>query len=306
MTPRHPQSTDSTQPPYLVRTGDPSRRNGDSSRRNGCSLAVPGSGPSEPEPVLLRRPRRAGDGGSGSLETWASRHTRTMDATGRLAGGVAHHFNNLLTVVEANTGFVLDHVQDPHLRRELMEIRSVCRRAGTLTRHLLAISGRAWRSPRILDLRELVNELDLGRFVGGDVVFCTDLCSRPCRVLADPEQMEEVLFLLLLNAREAVVETGTIQLSVHHVSPDEVSTEAMNADEDGSWIRIELRDTGSGMDQATLSRAFEPFFSSRSECMERGLGLSVVYGIVTQNGGTMQIRSGPGEGTTVRVWLPAA
>ncbi len=244
---------------------------------------------------------RAGgpEAGPGSLETWASRHAPAMQTAGRLAGGVAHHLNNLLTVVEGNTGFVLDQITDPRLRRELEEIRSVCQRAGTLARRLQALSGSSWREPRVLELRSLVSELDLGRFVGGEVAFCTDLCTRPCWVWADPAKVEEMLFLLLLNAREAVEGKGVIQLSVHHLAAQ---------GDDGSleedWVRIELRDTGSGMDQATLSRAFEPYFSTRSQCMERGLGLSVVYGIVGQHGGTIQIRSGPGEGTAVRIWLP--
>ncbi len=297
MTVRHQRSADPERAPNPPPNGH--RFPGDQN-----PATVPGSEHAGRQAVLIRRTRAEDDDGPGALETWSSRHTQTMEATERLAGGVAHHFNNLLTVVEGNAGFLLDHVRDPRFRQELLEIRSVCRRAGTLTRHLLAMSGRAWRDPRILDLREVVQEMDLGRFVEGDVAFCTDLCIHPCRVLADPEQVEEVLFLLLLNALEAVAEKGTIQLSVHHVAADDPSHEVTRGD-DGSWVRIELRDTGSGMDQATLSRAFEPFFSTRSEGMDRGLGLSVVYGIVSQTGGTMQVRTGPGEGTAVRVWLPA-
>jgi signal transduction histidine kinase len=227
-------------------------------------------------------------------------YRETMDAVGRLAGKVAHHLNNLLTVVEDNASYLEEELEDPRFAPGLRDIREACGRASELSTQLLSISGCRWCEPHTVDLRTLVSGMDLGRFFSDDVEFRTDFVATTCRVRVDPAHLEEVVVGLVLNAREAVGGHGTVRVGIDHIPGMEI---------DGSpatgWVQLEVSDSGPGMDWETLSRAFQPFFSTRPFSEDRGMGLSVACGIVRQSGGTMKISSAPGCGTTVRVWLPA-
>jgi len=245
----------------------------------------------------------------GMPEVGTDGYREAMDAVGRLAEKVAHHLNNLLTVVQGNAAFLeeaLDHAlgdasQDRRFTAELREIRDACGRASGLTTQLLSLSGSRWREPRIVELRTLVSDMDLGRFFPNDVMFCRDFTAVTCPVRVDPAHLEEVVFELVLNAREAVDGGGTVRVGIDHLPCRKI---------DGSpakgWVQLEVADSGRGMDRRTLNRIFHPFFSTRPFSEDRGLGLSVACGIVRQSGGTMKVSSAPGCGTTVRIWLPAA
>ncbi len=224
----------------------------------------------------------------------------TMQAMSQFAGKIAHHLNNMLTVVGGNTAYLESELSGQGFDAELNDIRDACGRATELASRLLTISGRRWAEPRVVDLRALVSDMDLGRFISGDVVFCTEFAAARCRVRVDPAHLRDVVTELVLNARDAVHGRGSVRVGVEHL-PSRSTENGSSA----GWVELEVSDTGCGMDEETLSRAFHPFFSTHSFSEHRGLGLSVAHGIVRQCGGTMRIASAPGRGTTVRVWLPA-
>lgn len=238
---------------------------------------------------------------AGVPEVGVDGYRDTMDAVGRLAGKVAQHLNNLLTVVEANVSSIETSLEDRRCASELREIRDACGRASGLTTRLLSISGYRWCEPRVVDLRTLVSGMDLGGLFPDDVVFCSDFAAVMCPVWGDPAHLEEVVRGLVQNALEAVGGYGTVRVGIDHLPGKKV---------DGSpgkgWVQLEVSDSGRGMDRETLSRVFHPFFTTRPFSEDRGLGLSAACGIVRQSGGTMKVSSAPGWGTSVRVWFPAA
>lgn len=229
-----------------------------------------------------------------------------MEAIGRLAGGVAHDFNNLLTVIAGYTNMVHDDLPpDSHMRDPLEEVIRAANRAASLTSQLLAFSRRQPIRPRILDLNPVVAGMEklLRRMIGEHITVETRFGSNLGRVHADPGQIEQILTNLVLNARDAILESGgkdgriTIQTS-------EVT---LHQDGDGAeraHIMLSVRDTGIGMDVETRRHLFEPFFTTKGIGKGTGLGLSSVYGIVSQNGWHIAVDSEPGEGTTFRVCLP--
>jgi signal transduction histidine kinase len=236
---------------------------------------------------------------------WGDGHPDTMEAVGRLAGRVAHHLNNTLTVVDCNASFVEDALEgengDRRLAAELREIREACGVAARLAARLLSISGRRWSEPRDVDLRTLVSEMNLrGRF-GADLVLRTDFPAEACPVRVDPAQLTEAVLELVLNAREAVGSRGTVRIGVGNVVCRDADDGAL---ERRVWL--EVSDTGRGMDAWTLERAFHPFFSTHPFSADRGLGLTVARTIMRENGGGMNLSSSPGRGTTARMWLPTA
>jgi two-component system, cell cycle sensor histidine kinase and response regulator CckA len=241
----------------------------------------------------------------GMPEVGVEEYRDTLEAVGRLAGKVAHHLNNLLTVVQGNAAYLEDaldeELDDGRFASEIREIRNACGRASEFTTQLLSMSGSRWYEPRVVDLRTLVADMDLGHFFPDDVVFCTDFTALACPVRVDPTHLQEVVMGLVLNAREAVAGHGTVRVAIDHLP----GTKTDGSTSKG-WVQLEVSDSGLGMDRETLSRVFHPFFSTRPFLEERGLGLSVACGIVRQSGGTMKISSAPGHGTTARVWLPAA
>ena len=241
------------------------------------------------------------------------RQAQKMEAVGQLAGGIAHDFNNLLTVISANLEFVREDLPATHsVRPDLDQIGHAASRARTLVQQLMTFSRQQPVQLTDVDLADVVAgaERQLRRLVGEEIVVEVHAAS-PALVRADPTQLEQVLVNLALNARDAMLTPvhghpghgGTLAIDVDHV--DLPAGEAPEGLAPGSCVRLRVRDSGHGMDDATRSRAFEPFFTTRDVGAGTGLGLATVFGIVRQLGGTITIVSAPGEGATVTILLPA-
>jgi len=234
------------------------------------------------------------------------RHAQKMDAVGQLAGGVAHDFNNLLTVVTGYAGIVLsDLTPDSPIRADVAEILAASDRAGELTRHLLAFSRQQILRPRVIDLNPLVAsmELMLRRVLTPDIELVIRLDPSLSTVNADPAQMEQVLMNLILNARDAMPNGGTIAIETHDAKL-RASVQGSIDDAQGDYATLSVTDNGRGMTSEVQARIFEPFFTTKARGEGNGLGLSTAHGIVTQSGGRITVISKPDSGTTVTVWLP--
>jgi PAS domain S-box-containing protein len=214
-----------------------------------------------------------------------------MEAVGRLAGGIAHDFNNLLTAVAGFTELVL-------LADSVDEIRATIDRGRTLVRQLLAFSRKQRLQPRRFGVNALVagTQKMLGRLIGENVTLVTRLSADPDTVCADPGQIELALVNLVVNARDSMPRGGTMTIETRTISPE--------AHHSPRRIGLRVSDTGIGMDEKVLSHLFEPFFTTKESGRGTGLGLSTVYGIVAQSGGTVEVASVPGKGTTFEIALP--
>ena len=234
-------------------------------------------------------------------------HAQRMDAVGHLAGGVAHEINNMMTVILGFSTLMLDGLRDDGRAAEVRQIHRAASRAATITSQLLAFSRRQQLQLQVLDLDELVRSAEhmLRRVLGEDKVVVLDLAADSGCVLADRGQLEQVLLNLTLNARDAMPRGGTFTIGTRNVSlptrgPDSASDEVPP----GDYVRMSVSDTGHGMDAATQARIFEPFFTTKPVGQGSGLGMATVFGIVRQSGGTVRVRSSPGEGTTFSIYLP--
>ena len=221
------------------------------------------------------------------------RQSQKMDAIGRLAGGVAHDFNNLLLAINGYAEFLSDSLVDERLKGFAHEIRSAGERAAALTHQLLAFSRRQVLQPRSLNLNDAAHEIEsmLRRLIGEGVRVDFELDPNLRNVEADPGQIGQVLLNLAVNARDAMNGSGTLTVATRN---------------EGDDVVLEVTDTGEGMDEETRSRVFEPFFTTKDVGSGTGLGLSTVYGIVAQSGGTITVRSSPRRGATFSIRLPAA
>ncbi len=232
-----------------------------------------------------------------------------MEAIGRLAGGVAHDFNNLLTAITGYGERILARLRptDP-LRGEVTEILRAGERAADLTRELMAFGRRQAAAPRRLDLNELIEQRMpmLRRIVGDDVVVVDLAEARVGRVLADPALCEQVLVNLMVNARDAMPGGGRIEVATAAAEPAEIRGRGIQSVPHLAYVRLSVRDTGEGMDAATMARIFEPFFTTKELGKGTGLGLSTVYGIVKQCEGFIFADSHPGQGSVFHVYLPLA
>jgi PAS domain S-box-containing protein len=221
------------------------------------------------------------------------RQAQKMDSIGKLAGGIAHDFNNLMTAVIGYSDLLLRHSGvDAGGREKVEAIRDSARRASDLTRQLLAFSRRQILQTQDIDLRDVVKKMDtlLKRLIGEDVRLETMIGAEPVIVRADQTQLEQVVMNLAVNARDAMPEGGTLTVAVLS---------------DGETAVLSVVDDGIGMDDETRAQIFEPFFTTKPLAEASGLGLSTVHGIVGQSGGTVQVESEPGRGTTFTVRLPA-
>lgn len=228
-----------------------------------------------------------------------------MEAIGRLAGGVAHDFNNLLTVI---TGFAqLALLDEQPSKAGLEEIIQAAERASGLTRQLLAFSRQQALEPRIFDLNFLVRDMEkmLRRLIGEDVEISTHLAAEALHVKADPGQIEQVVFNLAVNARDAMPEGGKLTLSTSRRTLDRVGA-TLHGLQEGDYCVVSVRDNGSGIDPEVLPHIFEPFFTTKPEGQGTGLGLSTVYGIMQQSGGAIHADSKKDAGTTMTMFIPAS
>jgi PAS domain S-box-containing protein len=221
------------------------------------------------------------------------RQSQKMDAIGKLAGGIAHDFNNLMTAVLGYSDLLLAKAngKDDGTREKVEGIRDAALRASDLTRQLLAFGRRQMLQVRDVDLRDVVlrSETLLRRLIGEDIRLDTVVADRPVIVHADPTQLDQVVINLVVNAREAMPEGGTVTIVVAV---------------DGTDAVLAVGDTGVGMDEATRARIFEPFFTTKPFGEGSGLGLSTVDGIVAQSGGTIGVESTPDSGTVFTIRLP--
>ncbi|MBI5906140.1 MAG: response regulator, partial [Deltaproteobacteria bacterium] len=235
------------------------------------------------------------------------RQSLKMEAVGRLAGGVAHDFNNLLTIINGYSDALLRRLgnTDP-VRREIGEIQRAGERAATLTRQLLAFSRRQVLKPQAIRLNDAVISLGsmLRPIIGEDIEISTSLCGELWTVRADPNQVEQVVLNLVVNARDAMPSGGLLSISTANVSLDAPDDGDGGTIPPGRYVRLEITDTGCGMDDETVAHIFEPFFSTKEQGKGTGLGLAMVHGIVMQSGGRIRVRSAPGRGTTFAIYFP--
>jgi signal transduction histidine kinase len=219
------------------------------------------------------------------------RQSQKMDAVGRLAGGVAHDFNNLLLAITGYADFLITSLTDPAQKRYAEEIQAAGARAASLTHQLLAFSRQQVLQSRVVNLNDCVREIEtmLRRLIGEGVRVRLELAPDLRPVEADPSQIGQVLLNLAVNARDAMAGDGTLTIATRNEGEDAV---------------LEVTDNGAGMDDETRLRLYEPFFTTKVIGEGTGLGLSTVYGIVTQSGGSIDVHSSPGAGATFIVRLP--
>jgi signal transduction histidine kinase len=231
-----------------------------------------------------------------------------MESVGRLAGGIAHDFNNLLTVINGCLELVLDAVPEPGgVRDDLMEISRAATSAAELTQQLLAFSRKQIISPQILDLGSVVQNLRgmLQRLIGEDILL--EVITTPAgHVRFDPGQAEQILINLAVNARDAMPNGGRLTIETSSVKLDERYVRDHPGVSSGDFVLLAVSDTGTGMTPETLALAFEPFFTTKELGHGTGLGLAMIHGAVSQNGGRVEVYSELGIGTSFKIYLPRA
>ncbi len=237
------------------------------------------------------------------------RQSQKLEALGRLAGGVAHDFNNILmSIMGAADLLLMQLAHDAGARDEAAEIKQAVDRGAGLTRQLLAFSRRQPTRPRLLVLGDVVRGMEtmLRRLIGPEIDIGITVAAGPLQVLADPGQIEQVVMNLVVNARDAMPKGGRVSVRLDEVEPDETVAALVDKGRGGPYARLTVTDTGMGMNEATRARLFEPFFTTKERGKGTGLGLSIVYGIVKQSGGCITVSSEPGHGATFSVYLPVA
>jgi two-component system cell cycle sensor histidine kinase/response regulator CckA len=232
-----------------------------------------------------------------------------MEAIGRLAGGVAHDFNNLLTVILGYCGLLLADL-DPADRRQpdIGEIQKAGLSAAKLTRQLLAFSRKEIIEPTLLDLRVVAADMKvmLGRVIGEDVKIVLCLAAEPACVIADRGQIEQIVMNLAVNARDAMPAGGTLTIETANVELDAHYAAAHFAVKPGPYVVLTLTDTGTGMTPEVKAHLFEPFFTTKGVGQGTGLGLATVHGIVARSGGSVNVSSEAGRGTSFTLYFPRA
>jgi two-component system, cell cycle sensor histidine kinase and response regulator CckA len=231
-----------------------------------------------------------------------------LEAIGRLAGGVAHDFNNMLTAITGYSELLLAQLDDDSpLRAEALQIGRAAEQASALPRQLLAFSRNQPLQPRLVDLDEVVAAASnlLSRLVGETIDVTVTSTSTSSLVVVDPAQIEHVLLNLVLNARDAMPDGGSVRIETANVELTEQSA-AERSVPPGSYVVVSVADTGEGIDVATKARMFEPFFTTKPAGKGAGLGLASVYGVISQSGGFVDVTSTPGKGSRFEVFLPCS
>ncbi len=235
------------------------------------------------------------------------RQAQKVEAVGLLAGGVAHDFNNILTVIMGYSNLLLaGAVETTPQRRYAQELQLAADRGASLTRQLLAFSRKQAIEPKVLDLNSVVADLEklLRRLLGEDIELLSVATTPLGRVEADPRQIEQVVMNLAVNARDAMPNGGTLTLKTANVTFDDIAAGRPPGIESGPYVMFSITDTGTGMSDDVKAHLFEPFFTTKPPDKGTGLGLATSYGIVKQNCGHIEVSSELGRGTTFCIYLP--
>ena len=234
------------------------------------------------------------------------RQSQKMEAIGQLAGGVAHDFNNILTIIHGHASLLVAAGLDETVARSAQQIAQAAERAAGLTRQLLTFSRRQLIQPKRLDMNKIVGNMTdmLGRILGEDVALQLNYSALPATVEADAGMMEQVLLNLAVNARDAMPRGGRLSVRIAVVDVDEEHVQRHPEARPGRFVCVTKTDTGIGIPPENLSRIFEPFFTTKEVGKGTGLGLATVYGIVKQHQGWVEVESTVGKGTTFRIYIP--
>ena len=237
------------------------------------------------------------------------RAVQKLEAVGRLAGGVAHDFNNILSVIKLSTEMMLGQVTPENpLTRPLLQVSHAADRATSLTKQMLAFSRRQVMQARIVNINSVVRDTlhMLQRIIGEDVQLVTHLADALSNATLDPDQLGQIVINLAVNARDAMPDGGTLQIETSNVELDEVYARSHPPVQPGRYVLLAVTDSGSGIAKADLPRIFDPFFTTKEMGKGTGLGLSIVYGIVKQSGGYIWVYSEPGLGSTFKLYFPVS
>jgi two-component system cell cycle sensor histidine kinase/response regulator CckA len=237
------------------------------------------------------------------------RQSQKMESIGTLTGGISHDFNNILTAIIGYGSLLrMKMTDDDPLRHNVDQILASANRAASLTQGLLAYSRKQVLNPQRVNLNEVILKVErlLARLIGDDVEFKCILTDKEVTVLADAGQLEQIMMNLVTNARDAMPDGGYLYVETQRVDLDEVTAKAHDVRKPGTYALILVTDSGMGMDQQTQERIFDPFFTTKDVGKGTGLGLAMVYGIIKQHNGFIEVESEVGRGTTLKIYLPVA
>lgn len=235
-------------------------------------------------------------------------HSQKLEAVGTLAGGIAHDFNNLLTAITGYSELLtMDLAGNEEALKQIKYISMAARRAADLTKQLLTFSRKQQVEKRIVDVAEIVcnQEKILKRLISENIKFAVMAdTDKPLNIMADPSMIEQVIMNIAVNARDAMPDGGSITISTEDLIITHEEVHMYKGGREGNFICISIKDTGSGIDKETMEQIFNPFFTTKAVDKGTGLGLSVVYGIIEQHGGWINVHSVPGRGTTFKIYIP--